>query len=316
MIDKVSGQAIYALMSFGGFLGIGENYHPLAWSTLRYDEGKGGYVVNLDKQMLEDAPTYDMESDFQWTPDYGRQVDKYYNAPDLLVSRTTIGGWGPVAMAGPSLQDFFFLAALFFGTFLLMPGLGLGLIFFQLEQAQFELAQQRAALRGRAEPVVPQLGDRPLELLDVQRLVAQRNPVRLALGQQQRFQRLHVVRQVMFASGTHPAISRGSAAERNLYSSTESPCRINPPPADASCAAAGDRGRDGHCWPPPAQIRTSGIPAYGSYLGCLTRKRCSGHGCRTVGNGRNFFAITFMRRHVNRRFWLRRRRFRYQRTLT
>jgi len=118
MIDKVSGQAIYALMSFGGFLGIGENYHPLAWSTLRYDEGKGGYVVNLDKQMLEDAPTYDMESDFQWTPDYGRQVDKYYNAPDLLVSRTTIGGWGPVAMAGPSLQDFFFLAALFFGTFL------------------------------------------------------------------------------------------------------------------------------------------------------------------------------------------------------
>jgi hypothetical protein len=63
--------------------------------------------------------------------------------------------------------------------------------------------------------------------------------VRLALGQQQRFQRLHVVRQVRFASGTHPAISRGSAAERNLYSSTESPCRINPPPADASCAAAG-----------------------------------------------------------------------------
>ena len=81
MIDKVSGKAIYAIMSFGGFLGIGEKYHPLPWSTLNYDESKGGYVVNLDKKMLEGAPTYDMDEDFRWTPDYGRQVDKYYNAP-------------------------------------------------------------------------------------------------------------------------------------------------------------------------------------------------------------------------------------------
>ena len=81
MLDKVSGKAIYAIMSFGGFLGIGEKYHPLPWSTLNYDESKGGYVVNLDKKLLESAPTYDMDEDFQWTPDYGRQVDRYYNAP-------------------------------------------------------------------------------------------------------------------------------------------------------------------------------------------------------------------------------------------
>jgi hypothetical protein len=81
MIDKVSGKAIYALMSFGGFLGMGAKYHPLPWSTLTYDESKGGYLVNLDKQMLEGAPTYGMNEDFRWTPDYGRQVDKYYNAP-------------------------------------------------------------------------------------------------------------------------------------------------------------------------------------------------------------------------------------------
>jgi hypothetical protein len=48
---------------------------------LKYDERKGGYIVNLDKRMLENAPTYDMDEDFRWTPDYGRQVDKYYNAP-------------------------------------------------------------------------------------------------------------------------------------------------------------------------------------------------------------------------------------------
>ena len=81
MIDKVSGRAIYAVMSFGGFLGIGEKSHPLPWSTLKYDESKGGYVVNLDKKMLEKAPMYDRTGDFVWTPDYGREVDKYYTAP-------------------------------------------------------------------------------------------------------------------------------------------------------------------------------------------------------------------------------------------
>jgi sporulation protein YlmC with PRC-barrel domain len=81
LIDKVSGKAIYAVMSFGGFLGMGEKYHPLPWSTLHYDESKGGYLVNLNKQILEGAPTYGMDEDFRWTSDYGRQVDKYYSAP-------------------------------------------------------------------------------------------------------------------------------------------------------------------------------------------------------------------------------------------
>jgi hypothetical protein len=81
LIDKVSGKAIYAVMSFGGFLGIGEKYHPLPWSTLHYDVSKGGYLVNLDKQKLEGAPTFGMDEDFKWSPDYGRQVDEYYGAP-------------------------------------------------------------------------------------------------------------------------------------------------------------------------------------------------------------------------------------------
>jgi hypothetical protein len=47
---------------------------------LKYDERKGGYVVDLDKKALENAPSYDINEDFVWTPEYGRQVDKYYNA--------------------------------------------------------------------------------------------------------------------------------------------------------------------------------------------------------------------------------------------
>jgi hypothetical protein len=81
MIDKVSGRAIYAVMSFGGFLGMGEKHHPLPWATLKYDTQKGGYVVNLDKKQLEGAPNYDRDSEFKWTPDYGRKVDSYYKAP-------------------------------------------------------------------------------------------------------------------------------------------------------------------------------------------------------------------------------------------
>jgi sporulation protein YlmC with PRC-barrel domain len=82
MIDKISGKAIYAVMSFGGFLGIGEKQHPLPWSSLTYDQDKEGFVVNLDKRKLEQAPTLDpADEDFIWTPDYGRSIDKYYGAP-------------------------------------------------------------------------------------------------------------------------------------------------------------------------------------------------------------------------------------------
>jgi uncharacterized protein YrrD len=81
MIDKVSGRAIYAVMSFGGFLGMGTKFHPLPWATLKYDVQKGGYIVNLDKKLLEGAPSYDRGSDFTWTRDYGREVDSYYKTP-------------------------------------------------------------------------------------------------------------------------------------------------------------------------------------------------------------------------------------------
>ena len=85
MIDKTSGRAIYAVMSFGGFLGMGEKHHPLPWTTLKYDAQKAGYVVNLNKKQLEGAPNYDRDAAFNWTPDYGRKVDKYYDAPTYWI---------------------------------------------------------------------------------------------------------------------------------------------------------------------------------------------------------------------------------------
>jgi uncharacterized protein YrrD len=59
MLDKQSGKIAYAIMSFGGFLGMGTKYQPLPWSTLTYDVQKGGYVVPMSKATLEAAPTID-----------------------------------------------------------------------------------------------------------------------------------------------------------------------------------------------------------------------------------------------------------------
>lgn len=63
-IEKQGGRVIYAIMSFGGFLGIGEKFHPIPWSMLEYDPdrgGYGGYVVPLDRSELEGAPFYARE---------------------------------------------------------------------------------------------------------------------------------------------------------------------------------------------------------------------------------------------------------------
>jgi hypothetical protein len=81
MIDKQSGQVRYAVMSFGGFLGMGEDYHPLPWDVLKYDTRRDGYVVDLDKDRLEKAPHYSGSDASRWTdPQWGRATDEYYAA--------------------------------------------------------------------------------------------------------------------------------------------------------------------------------------------------------------------------------------------
>src|SRR5712672_524941 len=58
MIDKVSGKVAYAVMSFGGFLRMGEDYYPVPWSMLNYDTGLEGDRTNLTKEQIERAPKY------------------------------------------------------------------------------------------------------------------------------------------------------------------------------------------------------------------------------------------------------------------
>ena len=81
MVNKRSGQVAYAVMSFGGLLGVGESYHPLPWNALTYDTNQGGYVVDLDKNRLSDAPSYRSGEDpFSSDPTYGRRVRDYWGS--------------------------------------------------------------------------------------------------------------------------------------------------------------------------------------------------------------------------------------------
>lgn len=58
MIDKISGRVAYAVMSFGGFLGLGSDYYPVPWSLLTYNERLGGYETNLTEERLKGAPKF------------------------------------------------------------------------------------------------------------------------------------------------------------------------------------------------------------------------------------------------------------------
>ena len=58
MVDKRSGRVEYAVLSFGGALGMGDRHYPLPWGMLTYDEECGGYVVDLAPRDLERAPSH------------------------------------------------------------------------------------------------------------------------------------------------------------------------------------------------------------------------------------------------------------------
>jgi hypothetical protein len=79
MVDKSTGRVAYAVMSFGGFLGMGESYHPLPWRVLTYDTSQGGFVIDLDKSRLAKAPSYTASNVPNWSDRaYGNRIDDYY----------------------------------------------------------------------------------------------------------------------------------------------------------------------------------------------------------------------------------------------
>jgi hypothetical protein len=80
-LEKRSGQVSYAVLSFGGFLGIGSDSYPIPWDALKYDTSPGGYRTNITEQQFKGAPKYQGDT-WDWE-DYERRrkVYDYYNTP-------------------------------------------------------------------------------------------------------------------------------------------------------------------------------------------------------------------------------------------
>jgi sporulation protein YlmC with PRC-barrel domain len=84
MIDKTSGTVSYAVLSFGGFLGMGDEHYPLPWQSLKYDTDLGGYITGITLQQLEGAPRYSNDNTWNWS-DVARaqSINDYYGIPTI-----------------------------------------------------------------------------------------------------------------------------------------------------------------------------------------------------------------------------------------
>ena len=81
MLDKASGRVAYAVMSFGGFLGLGEDYYTLPWAMLSFDPDADAYVVDLTEEQLRSAPARSPEGgDPDDEREWEEHVHRYYNA--------------------------------------------------------------------------------------------------------------------------------------------------------------------------------------------------------------------------------------------
>ncbi|WFU38951.1 PRC-barrel domain-containing protein [Bradyrhizobium sp. CB82] len=82
MIDKKSGRVSYAVLGFGGFLGVGNDHYPLPWQSLKYDTDLGGYVTGITANELRNAPHYGEAAEWNWSDDARvRALNAYYGVP-------------------------------------------------------------------------------------------------------------------------------------------------------------------------------------------------------------------------------------------
>jgi len=78
LIDNVCGRVAYAVIRFGGFLGLGQSHYPVPWAALKYDVNLGGYVTGITEQQLRNAPAFSIEA---WgNRSVAAAVHKHYGA--------------------------------------------------------------------------------------------------------------------------------------------------------------------------------------------------------------------------------------------
>jgi sporulation protein YlmC with PRC-barrel domain len=79
MLDIPSGRIAYAVLSFGGFLGIGNKLFAVPWNAMRFDDGEQQFILDVDRQTLESAPGFDKGN---WPdmadPAFGQEIYAHY----------------------------------------------------------------------------------------------------------------------------------------------------------------------------------------------------------------------------------------------
>jgi sporulation protein YlmC with PRC-barrel domain len=79
MIDKRSGQVAYAVMGFGGFLGLGEDTYTVPWAKLDYDTDLGGYRTDISPEAVKGAPDFYRQDEYSWNDrESERKLHDYY----------------------------------------------------------------------------------------------------------------------------------------------------------------------------------------------------------------------------------------------
>jgi len=79
MIDKKGGTVAYAVLSFGGFLGIGEDTYTIPWGKLTYDTELGGYRTDITSDQVKGAPAFSRDDNYAWSDrDRERELHDYY----------------------------------------------------------------------------------------------------------------------------------------------------------------------------------------------------------------------------------------------
>ena len=85
IVDKMSGRVAYAVVSFGGFMGLGHSHYPVPWSVLSYNKRLGGFSTNITEQQLKDAPDF---SDDSWQDrNWETQTHNYYKSQPYWETR-------------------------------------------------------------------------------------------------------------------------------------------------------------------------------------------------------------------------------------
>ncbi len=78
MVNKLTGYVDYAVMSFGGFLGMGEDHYSIPWARLKYDVAQHGFVVDISRAQLDDAPKHGAGEEPVYDATYAMMIDGYY----------------------------------------------------------------------------------------------------------------------------------------------------------------------------------------------------------------------------------------------